>query len=187
MTVQHRARFGQNASPGGKWRVLHGRHGAGHAGHTGGDGTHAPGREAAAGQERRFSQEDVNEIVQKRLARERERFEAASGGAFLENLRRLEERELVLTQKELRAEARERLVQAGLPAAAADFLHCADREGFDAEYERLAALLGPMMDAAVREEVERRFRGGAHVPPKGGDGSGFSPAQQAARAAFRRE
>lgn len=70
-------------------------------------------------EERTFTQEEVNEIVQKRLARERER--AGAGTETTDKERLLEERELKVMAKEV-------LLNEGLPSSLADVLKFSDEK-----------------------------------------------------------
>lgn len=76
----------------------------------------------AAGQatgEKTFTQDDVNRIIQERLAKEKAR---NSGDADFAK------REQELAQRELRLSAREALAGKDLPAGLADAINCTDKE-----------------------------------------------------------
>lgn len=81
--------------------------------------------------ERTFTQEEVNKIVQDRLAREREKEKAAAGQSnFDEREKELERRELAMTAKEL-------LYTKGLPKEFADVIYFTDRESLEKAIEVL--------------------------------------------------
>lgn len=67
---------------------------------------------------RTFTQEEVDEIVRKRLARERKRTEPDSG----------DDREKALEERELKVMAREKLLAEGMPSQLADILRYSDEE-----------------------------------------------------------
>ena len=72
----------------------------------------------AQAEERVFTQEELEEILQKRLARERRNRPGTDG---------LQSREKELENRELLVEAKERLAEAGLPAALAQVLRYEDK------------------------------------------------------------
>ena len=113
-----------------------------------------------AGGERSFTQEDVNEIVQKRLQREREKWKAPDSVE-----RQLIQRENDVLRRELKLSAKERLQDAGLPVAAAELLRYDDEAGFEESFAALRDLLGPQMQKAVQE----MFRAAGRTPPRGSE------------------
>lgn len=135
--------------------------------------------QSATAEEKVFTQAELNEVVQKRLAREREKMSLLAGGEYEQKLL---EREKAVTEKEYRAVARERLGAAKLPAGAADFLDCSSEEAFEADYAKMAKLLGPMLEEMVEARVEERFRQSGYTPAKGGHAG--DPVKDAVRTAF---
>lgn len=81
-----------------------------------------------------FTQEEVDEIVRKRLARERKRSEA---GDITEPAR---DREKELDARELRIMAREKLQDAGMPMALADVLRYSDDKSLEKAMETIKSL-----------------------------------------------
>ena len=71
---------------------------------------------------RTFTQEELEEIVQKRLARDRRSRSGMDG---------LQAREKELENRELFLEAKEQLMEAGLPAGLAEVLRYEDREALE--------------------------------------------------------
>ena len=108
-----------------------------------------------------FTQDEVNEIVRKRLARERESREQGMGETG-RLARELELREQDVRKREWKMEAKERLAEQGLPFEAADFLCYEDEEHFEESMAGMMKLLGPKIQAAVEAVFQER---GA-VPPK---------------------
>jgi len=102
-------------------------------------------------EEKAFSQSDVNRIVNKRLAEERNKAEALYA-----------QRERALEHKELRLEAADMLRQRKLPMTLAALLDYESREGCAASLDGLEA----DFQAAVREGIHQALRGLG--PPKDG-------------------
>ena len=75
--------------------------------------------------ERIYSQKEVDDIVSKRLARERRKYEREySSGVD-------DERERALNARELKLTAREKLINKGMPSELADILKYDDEESFE--------------------------------------------------------
>lgn len=70
--------------------------------------------------EKTFTQDDVNRIVQDRLAKDREKASKELG-----------ERELELAQREFRLNSRQKLIDKGYPETLLDALNCSSEEAFD--------------------------------------------------------
>ncbi len=70
--------------------------------------------------ERTFTQDDVNRIVQDRLAKDREKASKELG-----------EREQELAQREFRLNSRQKLADKGYPETLLDALNCSSEEAFD--------------------------------------------------------
>lgn len=84
------------------------------------------------GQEKMFTQEEVNRIVQSRLARAR-----------TETSPELSQREADLNKRELHLDARERLSEAGLPKELVNALNCSDKETIENSIKAILAIVGP--------------------------------------------
>ena len=100
----------------------------------------------AAGQgtgERTFSQEDVNRIVQDRLAKDREK---AS--------RELGEKEQELAQREFRLNSRQKLIDKGYPETLLDALNCSSEEAFDKALGIIDGLMEERL--AVKKDDEKQ-------------------------------
>lgn len=115
------------------------------------------------GEEKTFTQEEVEEIVKRRLARERRK--AARGTEGEEDP--LTGRESSLAERELRLTARERLQEEGLPMSLADVLRYADDETLDTAIEAVKSLKagtepprawGQRQSGAGRNPVENQIR-----------------------------
>ena len=77
-----------------------------------------------------FTQEEVNRIVQERLAKDREKSRKEQDAAFAD-------REKTLREKELRFSAMEKLNKKGLSTTLVDAINCADDESIDKSIELL--------------------------------------------------
>ena len=85
----------------------------------------------AQAEERVFTQEELEEILQKRLARERRNRPGTDG---------LQSREKELENSELLLEANERLAEAGLPAALAQVLRYEDKAALEKAFDLISGL-----------------------------------------------
>lgn len=85
--------------------------------------------EGATGEaeERTFTQEEVDEIVRKRLSRERKKTGAEESTTT--------DRERALEERELHVMAREKLLEAGMPAKLADVLRYSDEKSLEEALE----------------------------------------------------
>lgn len=133
-----------------------------------------------------FTQDDVNRIIQDRLAKERQKWEKefetklteakteaeklakmnAEQRAEYERKKREEElakREAEITRRELRATALETLAEKGLPKQLADILVYTDAESCQKSIENVEKVFREAVEAAVNERLKGE-------PPKGGSG-----------------
>lgn len=85
----------------------------------------------AQAEERVFTQEELEEILQKRLARERRNRPGTDG---------LQSREKELENRELLVEAKERLAEAGLPVALAQVLRYEDKAALEKAIDLISGL-----------------------------------------------
>ncbi len=116
--------------------------------------------------ERTFTQDEVNDIVQKRLAKERERLSKV----FQEEkqVSELEERERNILKRELRADAIEILNKGNLPTRLADLLDYSSEENFNSSMEEVTAIFR----AALSERIKPFAR--QKTPIEGNAGSGMN-------------
>ncbi len=105
-------------------------------------GTQAP---TDGGQtERTFTQDDVNRIVQDRLAKDREK--AA---------KELSEREQELTQREFRLNSRQKLIDRGYPESIMDALNCSSEEAFNKALDVIDGLIKERTPDPKQVELEQ--------------------------------
>ena len=95
------------------------------------------------GGQKTFNQDQVNAIVQKRLAEDREK---AS--------RELGEKEQELAQREFRLNSRQKLIDKGYPETLLDALNCSSEEAFDKALETIDGLMKERL--AVKEDDEKQ-------------------------------
>lgn len=117
--------------------------------------------------ERSYSEEDVNRIVEKRLARERRKYAELIAGNGDDRETKLLEREKAVTTRELKADAREKLAAAGLPVAESlELLDYTDSDACEASIKKLKAAF----DKAISEKISATLRGGPAIKkaPQGG-------------------
>ena len=102
--------------------------------------------------EKTFTTEEVNEIVQRRLAREREKLSKA----FQEGTREsdLEERERRILKRELRADVLETLAENRMPAGLADLVNYDSKE----DCEKSLKVVSTVFNQAVNEAVRGKAR-----------------------------
>lgn len=110
-------------------------------------------------EEKRFTQDEVEEIIKKRLARERRKAGQEKDP--------LAEREHNLTERELRLTAREKLQEEGLPMSLADVLRYADEDTLSNAIETIKNLFtdsepakawGERQSGRGRNPVDSRIR-----------------------------
>lgn len=108
-----------------------------------------------------FTEEEVNDIVRKRLNREREKLTKA----FEEGTREsdLDERERKILKRELRADTLEKLAENGMPAGLADLVNYDSAE----ECEKSLATVSAVFNQAVNEAVRGKAR---QSTPRAGGG-----------------
>lgn len=93
--------------------------------------------------EKTFTQDDVNRIVQERLAKDREKASKELG-----------EREQELAQREFRLNSRQKLIDKGYPETLLDALNCSSEEAFD---KALGIIDGLMNEReALRKDEEKQ-------------------------------
>lgn len=177
--------FAEDAGDGGS-EGEGGAEGAGGAdsGAGGGSGSGGSGQEG----EKRFTQAELDEIINRRFAKlskdfetrlEEARKEGEKRGKMTEDERekadrearetKLRQREADITRRELKADAIEKLVGDGLPRELADLLDYTDAEKCDASRESLAKVFR----ASVQAQVDARIRESGGSP--GGHGGSRQP------------
>lgn len=103
--------------------------------------------------EKTFTTEEVNEIVQRRLAREREKLSKA----FQEGTKEsdLEERERRILKRELRADVLETLAENRMPAGLADLVNYDSKEDCEKSLEVVSTVFNQAVNEAVRGKARQ--------------------------------
>lgn len=103
--------------------------------------------------EKTFTTEEVNEIVQRRLAREREKLSKA----FQEGTKEsdLEERERKILRRELRADVLETLAENRMPAGLADLVNYDSKEDCEKSLKVVSAVFNQAVNEAVRGKARQ--------------------------------
>lgn len=101
---------------------------------------------------RTFTQDEVNEIVRKRLNKEREKITKAFQEGSKES--DLEERERNILKRELKADTLEKLAAAGMPYGLSELIDYSSKE----ECEKSLATVSKVFNAAVNEAVKAKAR-----------------------------
>lgn len=105
-------------------------------------------------EEKTFTTEEVNEIVQRRLAREREKLSKA----FQEGTKEsdLEERERKILRRELRADVLETLAENRMPAGLADLVNYDSKEDCEKSLKVVSAVFNQAVNEAVKGKARQR-------------------------------
>mgnify|MGYP006921663814 CR=1 FL=1 len=84
----------------------------------------------------KYSDDDVDRIVKRRLAIQHKKFEKILNPVESD----LDRREREVTQRELKADGKERLLEAGLPADLIKLMNINDKESFEESYKNVTTL-----------------------------------------------
>lgn len=104
--------------------------------------------------ERTFSQDDVNRIVQERLAKDREKASKELG-----------EREQELARREFRLNSRQKLIDRGYPEDILDALNCNSEKEFDNALDIIDRLIKERTPSEEEKaEMEARMKAAASAP-----------------------
>lgn len=104
--------------------------------------------------ERTFSQDDVNRIVQERLAKDREKASKELG-----------EREQELARREFRLNSRQKLIDRGYPEDILDALNCNSEKEFDNALDIIDRLIKSREPSPEEKaEMEARMKAAASAP-----------------------
>ena len=111
----------------------------------------------AAGQgigERTFSQDDVNRIVQERLAKDREKASKELG-----------EKEQELAKREFRLNSRQKLIDRGYPESIMEALNCNSEKEFDKALDIIDGLIKERTPSPEEKaDMEARMKAAASAP-----------------------
>ena len=105
----------------------------------------------------KYSDEDVDKIVHKKIMRERERLQQIMDENVHET--ELEERERKILARELRADAVERLTEMGYSKALADLIDYKDQKTMEASIEKVTEIVGSVIKEAILKNDQQRAKG----------------------------
>lgn len=104
--------------------------------------------------EKTFTQDDVNRIVQDRLAKDRAK-----------SSEEITKREQELLQREFRLNSRQKLIDRGYPESIMDALNCNDEKSFDKALDIIDSLIKERTPSeAERAEMEAKRKAAASAP-----------------------
>ena len=98
------------------------------------------------GGQKTFTQDDVNRIVQDRLAKDREKASKELG-----------EREQELAQREFRLNSRQKLIDKGYPESLLDALNCNSEKEFDKALDIIDGLMNERLASKKDEEKQAQL------------------------------
>lgn len=106
-------------------------------------------------QAKTFTQDEVDNIIEKRLARERKKFSGILAGKEPRELE-LDEREKVVKKREMQINARTLLTEQGIPEEAMELLNYEDDEKLQESIETLKNVI----DNSSNKRLEKILKGG---------------------------
>ena len=107
----------------------------------------------------KYSDDDVDRIVKRRLAQQHKKFEKILNPVESD----LDRREREVTQRELKADGKERLLEAGLPADLIKLMNINDKESFEESYKNVTTLWDEVFTKQKSEFINSKFAG---ITPK---------------------
>lgn len=125
--------------------------------------------------EKKYSDEDVDRIIARKIAAERKRMQKLFNEE--QQVSEIEMREKKVLLRELKADAKDALIEKGLPYSLADVLDYSDKESLIKSMDVVARAF----NSAVEAGIKARLRG--ETPRRGGNYSGGP--DDALRNAFR--
>lgn len=129
--------------------------------------------EDANSQEKKYTDADLDRIIGKRLAREREK--VAKAQEEEKRVSDLDIREKELEKRELKADARDALSEKGLPKSLADLLDYGSKESYEASLARAEEIVQELHDLW---EIKRAT---GRTPKAYGNSNGIDPIGEAFR------
>lgn len=112
--------------------------------------------ESLNSEEKTFTQDELNRIVSERLQKERKKLKAAETGEYTAELA---EREQDILQRELKMDAKERLIEAGLPTSVTTLLCYDDEDTYHKSLDNTISILNEIISPAVENQVREALKG----------------------------
>lgn len=128
-----------------------------------GAGEGAEGADDSQAQEKKYTDQDVDRIIAKKIAAERKRMSKLFNEEQQEN--ELEIRERNVAKREMMADAKDALVKDELPYTLAGLMDYTDKESYEASYKEVTQIFRD----AVQQQVKHLLRGST---PKVSTGAG---------------
>lgn len=123
--------------------------------------------------EKTFTQDEVNEIIRKRLAKQKESLmRSIEDGQRSEEL---DERERKIIERELKADAAVKLAEDGLPHNLSSLLNYENKKSYEKSYEEVTGIFR----AAIGEDRKTRARQSVPIEGMGGSRGGSDPIRSA--------
>lgn len=118
-----------------------------------------------------FTQDEVNELIQKRLLRDREKYEREYQALIddQDKQRKLEERESLLRERELRMQAKEVLSEKGYPAEIVAVLNYGN--GAAEISEQIESIMS-VVNTLVKSDVSKRLKSSSRLPMRSEQSAG---------------
>lgn len=101
--------------------------------------------------EKKYTDADVDRIVAKKIAAERKRMQKLFEGEQQES--ELEIRERNILKREMKADAKDKLIEGNYPSGLADILDYTDKEAFEKSYEAVTKIFNESMQQAFKERL----------------------------------
>ena len=114
----------------------------------------AQGEHETEGQEqpeKKYTDADVDRIIAKKIAAERKRMQKLFDGEQQES--ELEIRERNVLRRELMADAKDALVDMGLPSSLAKIMDYTDKESFDKSFKEVTGIFGEAVTQGVKNKL----------------------------------
>jgi hypothetical protein len=104
--------------------------------------------------EKTFTETELENIIKKRIARERKKFLNND-----EYIHELDQREKDIISRELKFEAKQQIIQEGLPAELVELVDCSDDEQQKRTLELIKKIISPMRADIEMELKKKYFKG----------------------------
>ncbi len=107
--------------------------------------------------EKLYNQDEVDEIVKKRLSRERKRFDKLLDGDEFD--KDLLKREKEITLREMKADAREALSEIDVPPEFFNLINFTDRETMEQSLKVIENIKDEYIQPWIKKEIQERLKG----------------------------
>lgn len=115
------------------------------------------GNDRSQASEKKYTDDDVDKIIARKIAAERKRMSKLFNEEQQEN--EIESRERKVLERELKADAKDALIDQGMPSSLANLMTYSSQEEYDKSFEEVSGVFRE----ALQQEFKRRLAGN---PPK---------------------